>query len=298
MPPNGSPTAPRAPRCPRRAGRAAPAPPGRAGGRTPGATPGTGLHPGDEARRAATVAQDQARAACDQATTRRDEAVRVLDSAEHPRLRRPRAQRVETARQHLAAADAALGQAVDQLRLASERLAALQPDAVAAARVPLEQRLEHVNEAIAAHVEEAIASPAPYLYTALGARSDNPTQRPRWEKAARDLETWRHAELSLGPADGPLDDEGLAAAWPGAGQRNGRPPASDGNRRPPRRVCPGALLHRAHRRSRHRARYRLRLKHSRDAESGMVVVPRPLGLRSVLTPSGDTARAVGQPPCG
>jgi len=170
------------------------------------------VRPGDEARRAAAVAQEQARAACDEASTRRDETARVLENAEHPRLRRPRVQRVEVARQHLADADVALGQAVEQLRLATDRVAALQPDAVAEARVPLKQRLEHVNEAIAAHVEEAIASPAPYLYTALGPRSDNPTQRPRWEKAARGLETWRHAELGLGPADGPLDDEGLAAA--------------------------------------------------------------------------------------
>jgi hypothetical protein len=170
------------------------------------------VRPGDEARQVATVARDQTRAACDQATTLREEAARVLDSAEHPRLRRPRAQRVEAARQHLAEADAALGQAVEQLRLATERLAAVQPDAVAEARVPLIQRLEHVNDAIAAHVEEAIASPAPYLYAALGPRSDNPTQRSRWEKAARGLETWRHAELGLGPVDGPLDDEGLSAA--------------------------------------------------------------------------------------
>jgi len=170
------------------------------------------VRPGDEARRVVGVAMDQARAERDQAASHRAEAARTLDSAEHPRLRRPRAQRVEAACQHLAEADVALGRAVEQLRLATDRAAALQPDAVAEARVPLKQRLEHVNDAIAAHVEEAIASPAPYLYTALGPRSDNPTQRPRWEKAARGLETWRHAELGLGPADGPLDDEGLAAA--------------------------------------------------------------------------------------
>ena len=57
-----------------------------------------------------------------------------------------------------------------------------------------------------------MARPAPYLFTALGPRPDNPTQRPRWEEAARRLETWRQAELGLGPDDGALGDDGLTAA--------------------------------------------------------------------------------------
>ena len=96
--------------------------------------------------------------------------------------------------------------------MTTERVAALEPQAVTQARVPVEQRLELVDRAIAAHVDEAVASPASYLVTALGPRSDNPSQRRRWDDAARALETWRHAELGLGPADGPLGDEGLSAA--------------------------------------------------------------------------------------
>jgi len=105
-----------------------------------------------------------------------------------------------------------LNQAIDAFRVAGDHVAALEPDAVAAARLPVEQRLAMVEHAIAAHVDEAIATPADYLITALGPRSDNATQRPRWDKAARALETWRHAELGLGPDDGALGDDGLSAA--------------------------------------------------------------------------------------
>jgi hypothetical protein len=57
-----------------------------------------------------------------------------------------------------------------------------------------------------------VASPAPYLSTALGPRPNDPTQRERWNEAARRIETWRHAELGLGPGDGALGEDGLSAA--------------------------------------------------------------------------------------
>ncbi|MFN2505360.1 MAG: hypothetical protein ABR540_14240, partial [Acidimicrobiales bacterium] len=96
--------------------------------------------------------------------------------------------------------------------LASEHVAALQPGALADARLPLEQRLARIDRAIAAHVDDAVASPAPYLTSALGPRPSDPAQRDRWNTAARHIETWRQAELGLGPSAGELADDGLAAA--------------------------------------------------------------------------------------
>jgi len=168
--------------------------------------------PGQADRDDAARRQAQASAARDQASAAQTEATRALDSAEHPKLRRPSAARVAEARRHLAEADTMLNQAIDSHRVAIQQVAALEPDAVMAAREPVEWRLTLIDNAIADHVDEAIASPAPYLVTALGPRSDNPTQRPRWDKAARCLETWRQAELGLGPDDGPLGDSGLEAA--------------------------------------------------------------------------------------
>lgn len=161
----------------------------------------------DAARRLA-----QASAARDQASAAQSRATWALDSVEHPKLRRPNAARVATAQRQLAQTETLLNQAIDSHRVATEQVAALQPHAVMAAREPVEWRLKLIDDAIADHVDEAIASPAAYLVTALGPRSDNPTQRPRWDKAARCLETWRQAELGLGPDDGPLGDVGLDAA--------------------------------------------------------------------------------------
>ncbi len=170
------------------------------------------VYPGDAERRQAVATQDQARMARDNASEVRAEAARNLHNAEHPALRRPRAWRVEAARDVLAEAEAGVAHAVERFRLARDHVAALEPDAVAEARVPISERLNLVNDAIAHHVDEAVANPAPYLFTALGPRSDNPGQRARWDEAARGLETWRHAELGLGPDDGALGDKGLAAA--------------------------------------------------------------------------------------
>ena len=133
-------------------------------------------------------------------------------SAERSFLRRPSAKRIEAAADEASASVAARTAAADSLRQATARVDALAPDALAEARLPLEQRLARIDRAIAAHVEEAVATPAPYLSTALGPRPTDSAQRERWNAAATRLETWRHAELGLAPADGPLAAEGLAAA--------------------------------------------------------------------------------------
>ena len=169
-------------------------------------------HPGEEHHLAAAQAVEAARVTREHAAAARAAAARALDAAQHPTLRRPKASRVEAARHDLAVAEADLRRAIDRYRVTSEQAAALQPDALAETRRAIESRRELIDTAIAAHVDDAVATPAPYLLTALGPRPDNPTQRARWDDAARRLETWRQAELGLGPPDGALGTEGLAAA--------------------------------------------------------------------------------------
>jgi len=170
------------------------------------------VRPTDEHRAQAAAALEQARVGRDEAAATRADASDALHGAEHPILRRPRASRVEAARQDLAVAEDNLNQAVDRFRVAADQVAALEPGAVREARLPIQARRDLVDAAIAAHVDEAVARPPAYLVTALGPRPDNPTQRPRWEQAARRLETWRQADLGLSPEDGALGDEGLSAA--------------------------------------------------------------------------------------
>lgn len=119
---------------------------------------------------------------------------------------------MRSADERVAAASAERVDASAGLALARQRLAALEPDALATAQLHLRQRLERIDSTIARRVRDAVASPAPYLATALGPRPSDATQRERWNEAARHIETWRHAELGLGPADGPAGDEGLSAA--------------------------------------------------------------------------------------
>jgi len=101
-------------------------------------------------------------------------------------------------------------------------MAALDPHAVAEARSPVQQRLDRIDGAIAETVRDAVASPAPYLSSALGARPSDPELRRRWNEAARQIETWRHGELGLGTADGALADDGISAAL-------GSPPTDPGD---------------------------------------------------------------------
>jgi hypothetical protein len=156
--------------------------------------------------------QSDAQRALTDAEARHADALDAQRSAERGFLRRPTAKRTEAAAVEVEASLAARAAAADALRRATERVAALQPEALARARLPLEQRLARIDRAIAAHVDEGVASPAPYLTTALGPRPSDPAQRDRWNTAARHIETWRQAELGLAPSGGELGDDGLAAA--------------------------------------------------------------------------------------
>ncbi|MFN2504237.1 MAG: hypothetical protein ABR540_08405 [Acidimicrobiales bacterium] len=118
----------------------------------------------------------------------------------------PSPQRLNQALGHQSDAQRALAQAE------ARHAGALDAQRSAEARLPLEQRLARIDRAIAVHVDDAVASPAPYLTDALGPRPRDPAQRDRWNNAARQMETWRQAELGLPPSAGELGDDGLAAA--------------------------------------------------------------------------------------
>ena len=168
--------------------------------------------PTDAERSEARQHHNDAQATETAATARALKAEKAHDAAISPLLRRPNAKRVEATGAELDAAEAAALEARANVRRSTERLAAMQPNAVAEARIPLQQRLDRIDGAIADKVSDAVATPAPYLTTALGSRPTEVTQRQRWNEAARSLETWRHAELGLEPIDGPLAEAGLAAA--------------------------------------------------------------------------------------
>lgn len=163
-------------------------------------------------RNAAAEAVTQARARYDLASSSEHKASADLQAALHRPRRRPNPTHVRAAEERLQAATAERADAAGTLALARQRVAALEPEAVTAAQLPLRQRLDSVDGAIARKVRDAVASPAPYVSTALGPRPSDATQRERWNEAARCLETWRHGELGLGPQDGALGEDGLSAA--------------------------------------------------------------------------------------
>lgn len=168
--------------------------------------------PTDHTRALAAGAIADASRRLDAATSVEHKAAAGLHGALHRRLRRPNPAQARTTEERVQAAGAERVEAQAALQLARQRAAALEPDALAAAQLPLRQRLERIDGAIADKVRDAVASPAPYLSSALGPRPGDAMQRERWNQAARHIETWRHAELGLGPGDGPLGDAGLSAA--------------------------------------------------------------------------------------
>lgn len=168
--------------------------------------------PSDQHRRQASLVHQQAQTAVAAAETRETDAGRAVAAAANPLLRKVSPKRLHAAEVEHAAAATTLARAQVDFRRSAERMAALDPHAVAEARTPLQQRLARIDGAIAENVRDAVASPAPYLSTALGPRPSDLQQRQRWNEAARQIEKWRHGELGLGPADGALADDGISAA--------------------------------------------------------------------------------------
>jgi len=134
---------------------------------------------------------------------------RLQSLVEAPRRRR-NTQSIELARRSVDAAAQRVANAELSVTRAEEQVAAVEARFEGAE--PVRQRLALVDDALAAQVDLALERPAPYIVDALGKRPDTARDGPRWDSAARQLETYRHAELGLSPADGPLGDDGLAAA--------------------------------------------------------------------------------------
>ncbi|MCB0989647.1 MAG: hypothetical protein KDB16_01620, partial [Acidimicrobiales bacterium] len=88
-------------------------------------------------------------------------------------------------------------------------------------------RVDAIDRALAPRINEALAQPADYLTNTLGPR---PAANPgRWDRAARTIETYRHATLGTEPDQGPLpnnpaigpkpSDPLQAEGWQAAAQR-------------------------------------------------------------------------------
>lgn len=66
-----------------------------------------------------------------------------------------------------------------------------------------ERTVENIDAALSPRVNSAVESPATYITDTIGNR---PTDSPdRWDKAAKAIETYRHATLGIEPTSGPLD---------------------------------------------------------------------------------------------
>ncbi len=82
------------------------------------------------------------------------------------------------------------------------------------AQRPARERLGVVEAALDTQVRGAVESPAPYLTDLLGPRPSRQRGRQRWDEVATVIEAYRHLELGMAPAAGPLlaDDNALLAA--------------------------------------------------------------------------------------
>jgi hypothetical protein len=130
--------------------------------------------------------------------------------------RRRNRQGIELARRSLVHAERNLAAAALAAQRADERATAVGADVEAQA--PVRERLALVDHALAAQVASAVARPATYLQAALGPRpSDRSAER--WDRAAERIESYRHRELGLSPAEGalPHDDPLQRALGPRPG---------------------------------------------------------------------------------
>ncbi len=112
---------------------------------------------------------------------------------------------------YVAVAELALAQADLVATNASRGAEAAQVGAEA--QRPVRDLLNLVDSALYAQVDAAVADPAPYLSAALGPPPEPGPDRDVWADGATTVEAYRHRELGLAPADGPLSgDDPLFAA--------------------------------------------------------------------------------------
>jgi hypothetical protein len=156
---------------------------------------------GEEALAGRTVGEWQAK-------LRRAEA--EVASLGRPRRRGRNGQALERARRQVEAGRRSVAAASRELEQVRQRLSAF--EASAADRAPARLRLAAVEAALAHQVDVAVARPQSYLETTLGPRPDEEPASTSWKRSALLLERYRHHELGLSPASGPLGESGLAAS--------------------------------------------------------------------------------------
>ena len=134
-----------------------------------------------------------------------------LDSLEHAPRRRRNSQGIELARREAMLAGQSLATAQAALAAAQDRLDAAELGV--AAQAPARFRRDVLDEALDAKTAAAVATPAPYLATALGPRPEAGDRALRWDAGATRIESYRHRQLGLEPDDGPvLDADDITAA--------------------------------------------------------------------------------------
>jgi len=118
---------------------------------------------------------------------------------------------IESARRSLSAAKINL--AATQAEVASESLRLKAIQGHGPTRAALGQRVEAIDEALNRRVLAAVKAPARYLTEALGPKPPkNRPQRPGWNRAASEVESYRHKVLGLSPASARLPGKAIQAA--------------------------------------------------------------------------------------
>ncbi len=156
--------------------------------------------------------------AVDRATERMWTVREQLDAAKHeyeasqprPYRRRRDPNATETARRQVETANQAIAAAGIELERANQRLRASRGDNVG--RAAVQARVAAIDRSIDRRVATAVKRPASYIADTLGPRPSKPADGQRWDKAATNIEKYRHRHLGLTPEDGPLPGEGTASA--------------------------------------------------------------------------------------
>ncbi len=143
----------------------------------------------------------KAEAAVTTATDTYDAALVAHSAADRRRGRRRDPDSVEEARRDLETASHELSNAQRQYDTARMRLG--EAERGTASMADLTHRVDVIDDALAPRIQAAVDEPADYLIDTLGPRPD--TGARSWDRAARGIETYRHATLGITPDHGPVD---------------------------------------------------------------------------------------------
>ena len=132
----------------------------------------------------------------------------VSQPQRHRRRRDPNT--TETARRQVDLANQTVAAAEINLERATQRLGASRGNNVG--RAAVQARVASFDRSLDRRVTAAVKRPTSYITDTLGQRPKKHADGQRWDKAATNIEKYRHRHLGLTPNDGPFAGEGNARA--------------------------------------------------------------------------------------